>query len=69
MTPRAEAPAELLTTAQAAAYLTVSQSAVRAWRVRGGGPPWVKVGRAVRYQRRDLLAWLEAQRCVAERPW
>ena len=34
-------------------------------RVRGGGPPYVKRGRAVRYLRRDLDRWLESLRVTS----
>jgi Helix-turn-helix domain len=40
---------------QAALFLGVSVRTLQAWRVRGGGPPYVKIGRTVRYQRRTLL--------------
>lgn len=40
---------------QAAEILGVSTRTLQAWRVRGGGPPYVKIGRAVRYQRRALV--------------
>lgn len=52
---------ELLTTEEAASYLTVTASAVRAWRVRGGGPAFIKVGQSVRYSKSALDRWLEAQ--------
>lgn len=55
---------DLVTTDEAASYLTVTAAAVRAWRVRGGGPSYVKVGSAVRYRRSDLDSWLEGQRVV-----
>jgi hypothetical protein len=42
---------------QAAILLGVSVRTLQAWRVRGGGPPYVKIGRAVRYQRRALIAF------------
>jgi predicted DNA-binding transcriptional regulator AlpA len=44
---------------QAAEFLGVSVRTLQAWRVRGGGPPYVKIGRAVRYQRRALIAFQE----------
>jgi hypothetical protein len=44
---------------QAADFLGVSVRTLQAWRVRGGGPPYVKIGRAVRYQRRVLLTFQE----------
>ena len=40
---------------QAAIFLGVSVRTLQAWRVRGGGPPYVKIGRIVRYQRRALI--------------
>ena len=36
---------------QAAEFLGVSARTLQAWRVRGGGPRYVKIGRSVRYQR------------------
>jgi hypothetical protein len=45
---------------QAAIFLGVSARTLQAWRVRGGGPPYVKVGRAVRYQRRALIEYQRA---------
>jgi len=42
---------------QAATFLGVSPRSLQAWRVRGGGPPYVKIGRAVRYQRRALVSY------------
>jgi hypothetical protein len=42
---------------QAAEFLGVSVRTLQAWRVRGGGPRYLKIGRAVRYQRRELVAY------------
>jgi hypothetical protein len=39
----------------AAEFLGVSVRTLQAWRVRGGGPRYCKIGRAVRYQRRALI--------------
>ena len=49
---------EVLTTAEAAAYLRCSPKTLNTWRSRGGGPPFVKVGAAVRYRRSTLDQWL-----------
>ena len=35
-----------------------SSRTLETWRVRGGGPLFLKVGRRVIYRRRDLDAWL-----------
>lgn len=40
---------------QAADFLGVSVRTLQAWRVRGGGPRYCKIGRSVRYQRRELV--------------
>jgi predicted DNA-binding transcriptional regulator AlpA len=46
---------------EAAAFLGYSVRALQNWRVRGGGPRFVKVSaRSIRYRRRDLIAWSEA---------
>lgn len=46
---------------QAAAMLGYTVRALQNWRVRGGGPKFVKVSaRSVRYRRRDLIAWIDA---------
>lgn len=45
---------------QAAEFLGVSVRTLQAWRVRGGGPLYCKIGRAVRYQRRALVSFQQA---------
>ncbi len=52
-------PDALLTEAQSADFLSLSIRTLQAWRVRGGGPLFVRAGRAVRYRRRDLIAWMD----------
>lgn len=44
---------------QAAIFLGVSVRTLQAWRLRGAGPPYCKIGRAVRYQRRALVKFQE----------
>lgn len=48
----------LLTTSDAAAYLGLACATLNKWRCHGGGPVFVKLGRAVRYRRDDLNAFL-----------
>lgn len=37
------------------------------WRCRGGGPPFLKLGTAVRYRRRTVLRWLaECEKAQSE---
>lgn len=46
---------------RAADMLGYTVRALQNWRVRGGGPKFVKVSaRSIRYRRRDLIAWIEA---------
>jgi predicted DNA-binding transcriptional regulator AlpA len=53
---------------EAAEYISMSESFLRQSRMDGirenrtPGPPFVKIGRAVRYLREDLDAWLEGYR-------
>ena len=51
-----------LSTPEAAAYLGLAVSTLNKWRVYGtAGPRFLKLGRAVRYLRSDLDAFLEQQ--------
>lgn len=50
----------LLTEVQTADLLKLSIRTLQAWRVRGVGPLFVRAGRAIRYRRRDISAWIEA---------
>ena len=50
----------LLTTSQAATYLSTSPRTLEDWRLRGGGPVYSKVGRRlVRYRAEDLERFVE----------
>lgn len=52
----------LLNERDAADFLGYSMRALQNWRVRGGGPVFVKVSsRSIRYRRRDLIAWTESK--------
>lgn len=48
----------------ASAYIRMSVAFLRKWRFLGGpnGPPFYRLGRAVRYSRADLDAWLASRR-------
>jgi hypothetical protein len=52
----------LLDEGQAAALLSCSKALLRKWRSSGHGPGYIRVGRLVRYARRDIQAFLEAHR-------
>ena len=51
---------EMMTERQVAENLNMSIGSVRKWRRLRTGPRFVKIGRALRYRRRDVEAWLEA---------
>jgi excisionase family DNA binding protein len=50
----------LLTGREAAAVLRLSERTLERWRVAGGGPHFVKLGRLVRYREADLATWITA---------
>ena len=47
---------------EVAAILGFSVQSLRNWRFLGRGPSYIKAGRAVRYQLRDILIWMESHR-------
>jgi excisionase family DNA binding protein len=49
----------LITTAEAATYLTLSPRTLENWRTRQEGPPYVKMGTAIRYDTAALSKWIE----------
>ena len=52
----------LINEGEAARFLGYSVRTLQNWRVRGGGPAFVKVSsRSVRYRRRDLNQWADAR--------
>ena len=53
-------PDALLGESETAKMLSVSTRTLQAWRLKGGGPMFVRCGRAVRYRRRDLISWIDA---------
>ena len=51
----------LLTEVEAARVLSLSSRTLQAWRCRGFGPRFVRLGRAVRYTRQELKDWVAQQ--------
>jgi predicted DNA-binding transcriptional regulator AlpA len=43
---------------QLCAHLGISSVTATKWRAHAAGPPFIKVGRLVRYRRTDVEAWL-----------
>lgn len=55
----------LLTTKAAASRLQVSPRTLEHWREVGGGPPFLKVGRSVRYEHEAIATFLSERRCMS----
>jgi hypothetical protein len=51
----------LLTERDAADLLKVSTRTLQAWRCDRVGPPFIRVGRSIRYRRGELLVWLASR--------
>jgi len=49
----------LMTVQQAADYLGLAVSTLNKWRCLGGGPVFLKMGRAVRYRQKNLDSYIE----------
>ena len=58
----AQLSAEFLSEDQVADLLCQSVRTIQKWRVSGFGPPFYKFGRSVRYNRSDLVDWIETRR-------
>lgn len=51
----------IMTVTQAADYLGLAVSTLNKWRCHGGGPVFIKMGRAVRYRVEDLEAFIQSR--------
>ena len=60
--PIPEHPEALLYPAEVAFLLGVSHRTLEAARLKGGGVPYIRLGRrCIRYRRRDVLAWIASR--------
>ena len=59
--PQITSGERLLTAKDAANLLRLSESWLAKARMRGDGPPYVKLGRAIRYREGALLQWLRSR--------
>ena len=55
-------PDQMVTEIVAADIVCQSVRTLQKWRVNGYGPTYFKIGRSVRYRRRELIEWIEARR-------
>jgi hypothetical protein len=53
----------LLTEEEAAGSLRNSVRTLQAWRLKSVGPPFIRVGRSIRYRRGDIKAWIKLNTC------
>jgi hypothetical protein len=44
---------------------SIAVATLRTWRVRGGGPPYIKANRSVKYDLGEVDAWMRARRAVS----
>lgn len=59
----------VMTVGQAATYLGLAVSTLNKWRCHGGGPVFIKMGRAVRYRAVDLDAFMDGRRAASTTDW
>lgn len=52
---------DIFDTPKAAEYITLAPGTLERLRVQGSGPPYLKLGRSVRYRRTDLDQWMESR--------
>lgn len=53
----------LLRDKDVAEQLGVSIRTTEKWRSVGAGPPYIRVGRLIRYKQGDIDRWIEGRRC------
>lgn len=53
---------ELFDIDQLASRLRVSVGCIRAWRIKGEGPPAIRVGAALRWDPAEVEGWLDSRR-------
>ena len=51
----------LMTTKETAAFLRVSESWLAKGRMGDAGPPFIQIGRCIRYSKPAVLRWLKSQ--------
>lgn len=56
-------PSKLIDEHAVAELLCISVRTLQAWRLRRTGPPFIRVGRAIRYQISALLLWIGTNTC------
>ena len=52
---------ELILTSEAAELLKLATGTLQNWRTRGGGPPYIRIGGRIVYDREATLAWARSK--------
>ena len=60
--------ADSMDTNETALYVNCSASALRNWRRRGSGPPFIRMNRLIRYMVEDVDAWINENRSTKATP-
>lgn len=55
-------PSQYINEKEAAKYLGISHRTLQGMRVKGGGPPFVKIRKMVRYKAGDLIKWTDGNK-------
>ncbi len=53
---------EYLSISQAGHFLHLAKGTLAKLRVRGDGPPFIKIGKTILYDKADLIEWLSARK-------
>jgi len=59
--PHGDSDSDCFTERGLSVSLKISIALLRKWRREGGGPPFVRLGRAVRYLKPGVQSWLQAR--------
>lgn len=51
---------ETINTDEAAAFIGWKPQTLAVHRMNGSGPPYIRLGRSIRYRKCDLIEWLES---------
>lgn len=58
-------PPDYVDEREVARRLCMSRFAIQRWRYHGGGPPFVKLGKSIRYKWIDVVEWAESRKVGA----
>jgi excisionase family DNA binding protein len=52
---------DVLTPDELSKSYKISKRTLENWRRNGSGPPWIRIGRQIRYPRSGIKEWIETQ--------